>query len=143
MIKVYYVDTFTNKAFKGNPAAVCITESALDDTTMQNVANELNLSETAFVHCLNKSQNLYNIRWFTPKTEVNLCGHATLAATHILLTEKYIKTDAVNFYASKDALKLQAKKSSMGITLNFPVDVLIEPDEDLKDKLLSAFKLPP
>lgn len=82
-MKIYQVDAFTSELFKGNPAGVCILEDAgsADDTLLQNIAAEMNLSETAFLF---KTGNKYNLRWFTPVTEVDFCGHATLSSAHIL-----------------------------------------------------------
>jgi len=79
------VDAFTSVAFSGNPAAVCVLSEPGDEKWMQNVALEMNLSETAFLYPINgESDNQYNLRWFTPVTEVDLCGHATLASAHAL-----------------------------------------------------------
>jgi PhzF family phenazine biosynthesis protein len=80
-IKIYQVDAFTEKPFSGNPAAVCLLPQARDAAWMQAVAKEMNLSETAF---LLKEGDGYNLRWFTPAVEVDLCGHATLASAHVL-----------------------------------------------------------
>lgn len=80
-MKQYVVDAFTDKIFKGNPAAVCVTEKWLDDETMQNIAIENNLSETAFAV---KEKDAYHLRWFTPGGEIELCGHATLATSYII-----------------------------------------------------------
>ena len=80
-IQIFQVDAFTDKPFAGNPAAVCILTEARDETWMQNVAQEMNLSETAF---LLKQTDGFNLRWFTPAVEVDLCGHATLASAHVL-----------------------------------------------------------
>ena len=79
--KIYQVDAFTDRPFAGNPAAVCILSGARDEVWMQKVAQEMNLSETAFVY---KEGVGFNLRWFTPAVEVDLCGHATLATAHIL-----------------------------------------------------------
>ncbi len=78
---IYQVDSFTNKPFAGNPAAVCILPQERDERWMQDIAREMNLSETAF---LVRARDGYNLRWFTPAAEVALCGHATLASAHIL-----------------------------------------------------------
>jgi PhzF family phenazine biosynthesis protein len=78
---IYQVDSFTNVPFAGNPAGVCILSEPREDSWMQNVAKEMNLSETAF---LLKHDGGYSLRWFTPAVEVDLCGHATLASAHIL-----------------------------------------------------------
>jgi predicted PhzF superfamily epimerase YddE/YHI9 len=80
-MKIYQVDAFTDKPFTGNPAGVCVLPGPKDDAWMQNVAAEMNLSETAFLH---KQADGFRLRWFTPAVEVELCGHATLAAAHIL-----------------------------------------------------------
>ena len=79
--RLYHVDAFTSKAFAGNPAAICLLSEPRDDDWMQNVAREMNLSETAF---LTQSNDGYGLRWFTPTMEVDLCGHATLASAHVL-----------------------------------------------------------
>lgn len=80
-IQYYVVDAFTNKLFQGNPAGVCLLEKPLDAETMQKIAHENNLSETAFVL---KNENGYFLRWFTPKFEIDLCGHATLASAFVV-----------------------------------------------------------
>jgi predicted PhzF superfamily epimerase YddE/YHI9 len=82
-IPIFQVDAFTNKVFKGNPAAVCILEKWLDDKILQDIAEENNLSETAFIV---KKDNYYDLRWFTPKIEVDLCGHATLATAFVIFS---------------------------------------------------------
>ena len=81
-MKTYFVDAFTNEKFKGNPAAVCFPDIDLDKDTMQKVATEIGFSETAFVRHL--AENRYSIRFFTPKIEIPLCGHATLASSKII-----------------------------------------------------------
>lgn len=114
-IKMYQVDSFTDKAFRGNPAAVCILKKPASSKWMQNVAKENNLSETAFV-C--KKDKLFNLRWFTPLLEVPLCGHATLAAAHILFTEKYVKGKEIKFITKSGVL--EAVKRNNYTELNFP-----------------------
>ncbi len=117
-MKIYQVDSFAEELFKGNPAGVCILDGAADERWMQNVATEMNVSETAFLY---KADGGYNLRWFTPEVEVDLCGHATLASAHILwetgLLEK--NCDAVFFTKSG---KLTAHKVSDSILLNFPAE---------------------
>jgi predicted PhzF superfamily epimerase YddE/YHI9 len=81
---LYQVDAFTAEPFAGNPAAVCLLEADADPAWMQSVAAEMNLSETAF---LRRSGGRWRLRWFTPTVEVELCGHATLAAAHVLFSE--------------------------------------------------------
>jgi PhzF family phenazine biosynthesis protein len=85
-LPVYQVDAFTDRLFKGNPAAVVLCESALSIDTMQSIAAENNLAETAFV--INVG-NETEIRWFTPTVKVDLCGHATLAAAHVQTTQEH------------------------------------------------------
>ncbi len=96
-MKLYQVDSFTSEAFCGNPAAVCISDEPLSERLMQNIAAEMNLSETAF---LAKADKLKRLRWFTPTTEVTLCGHATLAAAYILYTEGYLDNDDRHSFSS-------------------------------------------
>ena len=81
-MKCYVVDAFTDTVFKGNPAAVCVLENWLSDELMQEIAKENNLSETAFTV---RRGDLYDLRWFTPGGEIDLCGHATLATAYILM----------------------------------------------------------
>jgi PhzF family phenazine biosynthesis protein len=80
-LKIYHIDAFTDRPFTGNPAGVCLLEYPKVDAWMQSVAMEMNLSDTAF---LLRQGDGYNLRWFTPKVEVDLCGHAALASAHIL-----------------------------------------------------------
>jgi len=81
------VDAFTNIPFTGNPAAVCVLDSPKSELWMQNIAQEMNLSETAF---LIKQNDGFNLRWFTPTVEVPLCGHATLASAHVLWSQGHL-----------------------------------------------------
>lgn len=94
-IPLFQVDSFTVKPFKGNPAGVCLLEQPRDAVWMQAVANEMRLSETAF---LCPKGNDYNLRWFTPSTEVDLCGHATLASAHILFELGFYDPDETIFF---------------------------------------------
>lgn len=115
-IIIYHVDAFTTEAFKGNPAGVCILDSEPSVTWMQNIAMELNLSETAFVFPGIESRT---IRFFTPETEVPLCGHATLSAGHIMYERDKIPPDQEISLLSK-AGELKIRKDGEWITLNFP-----------------------
>ena len=96
-LKMYQVDAFTGQLFSGNPAAVVVLESPIADSLMQSIASENNLSETAFIEI---NDNPISIRWFTPSTEVDLCGHATLASGRILF-EYYpaLAGDEINFHS--------------------------------------------
>lgn len=113
---IYQVDSFTDKPFTGNPAGVCILDKAADESWMQNVAMEMNLAETAFLFPIKDG---YNLRWFTPAVEVDLCGHATLASAHILYQLGMLKPDQQARFQSKSGL-LIAKKQGEWIELDFP-----------------------
>lgn len=113
--KIYQVDAFTDRLFAGNPAAVCILDKPFSDELMQNIANENNLSETAFVV---KKKDIYEIRWFTPLVEVNLCGHATLAAAYVIFHYHETSLSKINF-SSKSGL-LSVTRNLDLISLNFP-----------------------
>ena len=94
-IPIYQVDAFTNRLFGGNPAAICPLDQWLPDETMQRIAAENNLTETAFFVTNN---NGFKLRWFTPEFEIDLCGHATLASAHIIFTELgYNISDIIHF----------------------------------------------
>lgn len=114
-LQLYQVDAFTNKVFGGNPAAVCRLESWLDDKTLQKIANENNLSETAFFV---EYENKFYIRWFTPTSEVDLCGHATLAAAYVLFNILDYKSEIIEF-ASKSGVLMVERENDL-IKLNFP-----------------------
>ncbi len=124
MIKKYQIDAFTNDLFKGNPAAVCLLPNWLSDAILQKIAEENNLSDTAF---LVNSGNRYSIRWFTPSTEVNLCGHATLATAHVLFTHEGYDEDEIIFTSKSGDLFV--KKEQDWILMDFPVDEI----EEVKD----------
>ncbi len=114
--KLYQVDAFTDSPFKGNPAGVCILKQSVPDEWMINVASEMNLSETAFLY---PEEMGYRLRWFTPKVEVDLCGHATLASAHILWEKGILKTDEQAKFFTRSGL-LTAKKDNGWIILDFP-----------------------
>ncbi|MCR9287378.1 MAG: PhzF family phenazine biosynthesis protein [Bacteroidetes bacterium] len=115
--KIYQVDAFSQYVFGGNPAAVCPLDEWLTDDLMQKIALENNLSETAFFVPEN---NGFHIRWFTPTTEVDLCGHATLAAGHVILQHLNYSKDQIVFYSRSGELGI--KKEDEYYILNFPTD---------------------
>ncbi|WP_422359524.1 PhzF family phenazine biosynthesis protein [Reichenbachiella sp.] len=117
-IKAFTVDSFTDKPFQGNPAGVCLLDTAISEDLMQSIAKEFNLSETAFVLKNDHQNNHYSIRYFTPTVEIDFCGHATLAASKVLMSEE--KHDYVNFTTHK-ALKLSATKEEESVLMNFPL----------------------
>jgi len=139
VIPIYQVDAFTNEPFKGNPAAVCLLQRKYADHILQSIATEMNLSETAFLCPLEKlplktSAN-FSLRWFTPKVEVPLCGHATLATAAVLFYDVGVLASEVTFETKSG--KLNARKDKNGILLNFPIhkSVPIHPDDDLLEAL--------
>lgn len=102
-IKLYQVDAFTDYVFGGNPAAVCLLSAWLPDATMQQIASENNLSETAFVV---PSEHNYEIRWFTPEIEIDLCGHATLASAHVIFNHTAYDKNSIVFRYTSGTLKV-------------------------------------
>lgn len=135
-MKIYQVDAFTDRPFKGNPAAVCILTEEKDDGWMQNVAGEMNLSETAFL--LPQKNGYYNLRWFTPTDEVDLCGHATLSSAHILWERGYIKKDQIAKFETKSGF-LSAELKNNWIELNFPAEPANQEQlSDLPAELLNS-----
>ncbi|HUV16420.1 MAG TPA: PhzF family phenazine biosynthesis isomerase [Pelolinea sp.] len=116
MEKIYQVDAFTSEEFKGNPAGVVIQTKARSAEWMLLMAKEMNLSETAF---LLKQGNEYNLRWFTPAVEVDLCGHATLASAHVLFSEGYLKQHDTAIFNTASG-ELRAKYQEGWIELDFP-----------------------
>jgi PhzF family phenazine biosynthesis protein len=122
-IPIYQVDAFTDKLFAGNPAAVCPLDSWLDESLMQNIAAENNLAETAFFV---PNGDFFNIRWFTPAAEINLCGHATLASAHVLFSHLGYRDKQIRFMSMSGEL-LVTKNGDL-ITLNFPVSKLTPTD---------------
>ncbi|MDD2496759.1 MAG: PhzF family phenazine biosynthesis protein [Desulfitobacteriaceae bacterium] len=136
-LKIYQVDAFADKPFSGNPAAVCVLEGRRDVNWMQNIAKEMNLSETAF---LIPKLDGYELRWFTPTTEVNLCGHATLASAHILWEEGYLDKGRIAKFYSKSGL-LTARLNGSWIELDFPA---AEPQEvQMPTEIIKALNIKP
>jgi PhzF family phenazine biosynthesis protein len=113
---IYQVDAFTTEPFKGNPAGVCFLDQQHTAEWMQNIAMEMNLSETAFIF---PGEDCLNIRFFTPLSEVPLCGHATLSSSHILYETGKVKTDEKILFSSR-AGDLRIRKDGEWITMNFP-----------------------
>ena len=118
---IYQVDAFNNEVFKGNPAAVCPLNEWISEDLMQVIAEENNLSETVFFV---KNQQSYDIRWFTPSCEIDLCGHATLAAAHIIFTELNYEKKVLEFNSQSGILTVE--KNDDWYTLNFPSEEVKE-----------------
>lgn len=135
--RIYQIDAFTDRIFQGNPAAVCPLESWLSDEILQNIAMENNLSETAFYV---KQGSKFQIRWFTPSCEVDLCGHATLAAAYVLFSfenfnEKILRLDSLV------SGELTVTKNGEMLTLNFPTDVPAE--TEMTNEIRECFNILP
>ncbi len=114
---LFHVDAFTATPFAGNPAAVCLLPTWSEDRWLAAVAAEMNLSETAF---LVKNASGFDLRWFTPKVEVDLCGHATLASAHVLWQEGHAKPEATIHFQTKSGI-LKAQRTGDQIELDFPL----------------------
>ncbi len=135
-IKIYQLDAFTDKLFGGNPAAVCPLTEWLPDELLQNIALENNLAETAFYV---RGKEGYRIRWFTPAVEVDLCGHATLAAAYVLFHLENYSESNIEFQSRSG--KLRVLKEHDFLTLNFPADTMCE--VKMTDDFLNCFSFDP
>jgi predicted PhzF superfamily epimerase YddE/YHI9 len=131
---IMIVDAFTNEPFGGNPAAVCLLEAPAETGWMRDVAREMNLSETAFLH---PAGDGYNLRWFTPAVEVDLCGHATLASAHVLWEEGVLPPgDTAVFHTRSGRLTAQRglgagpfdEEESIEIEMDFPAYFAVPAD---------------
>jgi PhzF family phenazine biosynthesis protein len=125
--RIVQVDAFTNKAFSGNPAAVCVLPQPVPDEWMRNVAREMNLSETAF---LTPHNGGFRLRWFTPAVEVDLCGHATVASAHVLWEDRHLQPGQQARFHTRSGLLLADRRGDW-IELDFPA------------KLVTAVPAPP
>jgi PhzF family phenazine biosynthesis protein len=135
-LSIVQVDAFTSVPFAGNPAAVCVLSEPQDEDWMQKVAREMNLSETAF---LLQQEDGFNLRWFTPAVEVDLCGHATLASAHVLWSEGHLSSDQeARFYTRSGVLT--AKRQGDWIELNFPA--IASRDVQILPGLIKALNVP-
>jgi PhzF family phenazine biosynthesis protein len=141
-ILIRQVDAFTTRPFAGNPAAVCVLSEPADERWMQNVAAEMNLSETAFARRLPDGTK-FSLRWFTPVSEVDLCGHATLATAHILWEDGHLPHGEPALFETRSGL-LTARPGRDGIELDFPSEPVSEPMTDAGElaRLQSALGAP-
>ena len=122
MRTIVVVDAFTDQPFRGNPAAVCVLSGPADDRWMQEVAREMNLSETAFLHPV---EGGFALRWFTPTMEVDLCGHATLASAHVLWQDGHLDpAETARFHTRSGALT--ADRRGGEIVMDFPATPPVE-----------------
>src|ERR1700722_16446600 len=114
-LSIFQVDAFSSKVFGGNPAAICPLESWLPDATLQAIANENNLAETAYFV---SNGDRFHLRWFTPAVEVDLCGHATLASAHVLFHELGYPNDKIHFDTKSG--ELLVKRDGDLLAMDFP-----------------------
>ena len=129
--RIIQVDSFTDQPFHGNPAAVCVLDAPPPEDWMQHVAAEMNLSETAFVYPM-EAGNLFRLRWFTPRVEVDLCGHATLAAAHVLWEEKVLDPQSPAQFETRSG-RLSAHRQGDWIELDFPAEPVNTPIHDPRE----------
>ena len=135
-LKMFQIDAFTSEIFKGNPAAVVFMKSWLNDKLLQSVAQENNLSETAFLVPKNLG---YEIRWFTPCVEVALCGHATLASSHAIFSELGFSGNKIHFLSTSG--KLEVQRENNNYFMDFPSE---DPFEcDLPEEMLLGLGVNP
>jgi len=135
-LKIYQIDAFATKIFEGNPAMVCTLESWISDELMQQIASENNLSETAFFV---KENEGYHLRWFTPKAEVDMCGHATLASAYVLFECMGYEKKSIEF-STKSGI-LHVRKEANLYLMDFPIQA-IEPC-DIWEPIERAFGVKP
>ncbi|NBB74774.1 MAG: PhzF family phenazine biosynthesis isomerase [Bacteroidetes bacterium] len=136
-VRISQVDAFTSNAFAGNPAAVCVLPATRPAEWMQQVAREMNLSETAF---LQRRDDGFALRWFTPTHEVDLCGHATLASAHVLWTDGHLPSDEPAVFRTKSGT-LTARARDGWIAMDFPAEPLAK--ADAPSGLLAALGVAP
>ena len=137
-LAIYQVDAFTNKLFRGNPAAIIPLEKWLETDLMQRIAMENNLAETAYIVPSDQEGIDFDIRWFTPAIEINLCGHATLAAAWVIFNKLDFGKEQINF--SCQSGKLSVEKRGDVIQMDFP-SWKPERFDDYPEELLEALKL--
>lgn len=135
-MQLYQVDAFTHKMYSGNPAGVCVLDGPVSMESMQQLAREVHQSETAFLWPEGKD---WRLRWFTPRAEVDLCGHATLASAHILWEKGIVPTDQPLDFNTASG-KLSATRNNAGISLSFPREDAVA--ADCPPELQDAFKVP-
>lgn len=115
--QIIQVDAFTDQPFRGNPAAVCVLDAAREERWMQDVAREMNLAETAFLH---READGFRLRWFTPTLEVDLCGHATLASAHVLWEDGILAPEETARFYTRGGVLNATRKPDGWIELDFP-----------------------
>ncbi len=137
LLPLYQIDAFTRQVFAGNPAAICPLDTWLDDHTLQSIALENNLSETAFFA---PEGDGFRLRWFTPVKEISLCGHATLASAFVIFTELDAGRDSVRFETKSGPLWVT--RGGELLAMDFPAKQ-VAPCEDVPELLLRALGVEP
>lgn len=135
-IKLYQVDSFSDRPFAGNPAAVCPLSSWPEDHVLQAIAEENNLSETAFFV---PEGTGFRLRWFTPEAEVDLCGHATLAAAHVLYKHLGYDQPGIHFFTRSGELIVRKPAAESGLIMDFPASFPVAIDGEAGESLLGFF----
>lgn len=136
-LTIHTVDSFSNEPFRGNPAAVCILSEPQQVEWMQKLAREMNLSETAF---LLRDGDQFNLRWFTPAVEVDLCGHATLASAHVLWETGELPIDQPAVFSTRSGI-LKAERRDDWIVMDFPAE--LETAAEIPEGLVAALGINP
>ncbi len=137
--KFYQVDAFTDRLFSGNPAAVCLLNKWLDDDVMQAISNENNLAETAF---LVPRETDFEIRWFTPTMEVDLCGHATLASAYVIFNLLNYKGESIKFHTSHCGELIVTKDNNM-FHMDFPTDTIEKLTNEMHETIRECIDISP
>jgi PhzF family phenazine biosynthesis protein len=137
-LKIYQVDAFTDTTFEGNPAAVIPLEFWLDDRLMQQIAEENNLSETAFYI---PDEDGFQIRWFTPEVEVDLCGHATLATAHVIFQHEGFSEKFIKFFSPKSGILEVNLEDDGHMSLIFPIDNIQR--LEIQEEIIAGFSTYP
>lgn len=138
---IFQVDAFTDEPYAGNPAGVCILRDARDESWMRHVAREMNVAETAFLTRSQDDPNTYDLRWFTPTVEVDLCGHATLASAHILWETGTAPLDSLLSFHTRSGVLTAANRNGF-IELDFPAEPA-EMIESVPPEITRALGVPP
>ncbi|WMJ72932.1 PhzF family phenazine biosynthesis protein [Cytophagaceae bacterium ABcell3] len=131
----YHVDAFSSEPFKGNPAAVCVTDKPLDDVVMQKIAAEFNLPASTFLY---RDLNGWHIRWYAPGAEIKLCGHGSIAAAKVLYEEGIVPIDNELVFVSRDQVEVLAQRKGEKLSIKLPVIPAYE-KIDLPDDIKEAF----
>lgn len=137
-LKIYQIDAFADKVFEGNPAAVIPLDSWLPDDLMQQIAEENNLSETAFYIPDGEG---FQIRWFTPGVEVDLCGHATLATAHVIFKHEGFEGNLIKFMSPRSGLLEVELEADGQMTLDFPTDKIKQ--LEIQEEVIAGFNISP